>query len=64
MPKPNCSEEIDVGAIDFDHLGRREGLPRSVMAATAMTLRAAVATRNVRHFEGASVPVVNPWDAA
>jgi hypothetical protein len=23
MPKPNCSEEVDVGAIDFGHLGRR-----------------------------------------
>ena len=23
MPKPNCTEEVDVGTIDFGHLGRR-----------------------------------------
>ena len=23
MPKPNCSEEVDVGAVEFGRLGRR-----------------------------------------
>jgi len=34
----------------------------AVIAATALALRAAVVTRNVRHFEGAGVELVNPWE--
>lgn len=32
------------------------------IAAIALTRRATVATRNVRHFQWPSVKVVNPWD--
>lgn len=31
------------------------------IASIAQARRATLATRNVRHFEGLSVPVVNPW---
>ena len=45
-----------------------EGRPTSVedgmMAAIALAYGAHVATRNVRHFEGFGLEVVNPWDAA
>jgi predicted nucleic acid-binding protein len=33
----------------------------SMIAATALVHGAAVATRNVRHFEAAGVQLVNPW---
>jgi hypothetical protein len=32
------------------------------IAGIALARRATVATRNVRHFAGLSVPVVNPWE--
>jgi predicted nucleic acid-binding protein len=31
------------------------------MAGIALARRATLATRNVRHFDDLSVPVVNPW---
>ena len=33
------------------------------IAAIARSMRASVATRNVRDFEGAGIPVLNPWEA-
>lgn len=32
------------------------------IAGIALARRASIATRNLRHFEGLSVPVVSPWD--
>jgi predicted nucleic acid-binding protein len=34
------------------------------VAGIALARFATIATRNVRHFDGLSVPVVNPWDGA
>jgi predicted nucleic acid-binding protein len=33
-----------------------------LIAATALSRGAVLATRNTRHFEGLGVPIVNPWD--
>jgi predicted nucleic acid-binding protein len=45
----------------------RAGKPRelrdSMIAGIAMAQRAALATRNVRHFDDLEVPVVDPWNA-
>ena len=46
---------------------RRAGRPISQIdcqiAAIARSMRASVATRNVRDFEGAGIAVLNPWEA-
>lgn len=34
----------------------------AMICGIALARRAEVATRNVRHFEPASVPVINPWE--
>jgi hypothetical protein len=42
----------------------RPGDPRDTMiAGIALSQRATLATRNVRHFDDLSVPVVDPWRA-
>jgi toxin FitB len=41
--------------------GRTVDVRDTFIAGIALARRAAVATRNVRHFEDLSVPVVNPW---
>ena len=41
--------------------GRPVDIRDTQIAAIAQARRATLATRNVRHFEGLSVPVVNPW---
>ena len=35
-----------------------------LIAATALRHGLTLATRNVRHFQGIGVPIVNPWDQA
>ena len=46
---------------------RRAGRPMSQIdcqiAAIARSMRASVATRNVRDFDGVGIPVLNPWEA-
>jgi toxin FitB len=37
--------------------------PDTQIAGIAVSRGAAIATRNVRHFPGLSVPVINPWGA-
>ena len=44
--------------------GRPIGVQDAMIAAIARSHGAAVATRNVRDFDGTGVTVVNPWDAA
>lgn len=44
--------------------GRPVDIRDTQIAGIAQARRATLATRNVRHFEGLSVPVVNPWDRA
>jgi len=41
--------------------GRTVDLRDTMIAGIAIARRATLATRNVRHFEDLSVPVVNPW---
>jgi predicted nucleic acid-binding protein len=35
----------------------------TMIAGIALARHATLATRNTRHFEGMSFPVVNPWDS-
>ncbi|HUR83593.1 MAG TPA: type II toxin-antitoxin system VapC family toxin [Thermoanaerobaculia bacterium] len=46
---------------------RRAGRPVEIrdlqIAGIATARRAAIATRNVRHFEGLTIPVIDPWTA-
>lgn len=41
--------------------GRVVETPDTQVAGIAIARRATICTRNVRHFEDAGVPVVNPW---
>lgn len=47
---------------------RKTGRPTDVrdteIAGIALSRRATIATRNVRHFDDLDIPVVNPWTAA
>jgi predicted nucleic acid-binding protein len=43
--------------------GRPVDLRDTQIAGIALARRASLATRNVRHFDGLSVTVVNPWTA-
>ena len=42
--------------------GRPIDIRDTQIAGIAMACRGSLATRNVRHFEGLSVPVLNPWE--
>ena len=44
------------------HCGRRLDLGDALIAGTAKTHDLAIATRNVRDFDGLDVEVVNPWE--
>jgi predicted nucleic acid-binding protein len=44
--------------------GRPVGEADLQIAAIALSRGLPIATRNIRHFEGSGVAVVNPWDAA
>ena len=41
--------------------GRPVDIRDTQIAGIALACRGSLATRNVRHFEGLSVPVLNPW---
>jgi hypothetical protein len=41
--------------------GRPVDIRYTRIAGIAQARRATLATRNVRHFEGLTVPVLNPW---
>jgi toxin FitB len=43
--------------------GRSVELRDTMIAGIALAQRATLATRNVRHFDDLSVPIVNPWHA-
>jgi predicted nucleic acid-binding protein len=43
-------------------MGRSADFRDVQIAGIAASRRATVATRNVRHFEGAGVELVNPWE--
>jgi len=42
--------------------GRPADLRDTQIAGIAAARRASIATRNLRHFQDLSVPVINPWD--
>lgn len=42
--------------------GRPIDMRDTQIAGIALARRATLATRNVRHFKGLNVPVINPWD--
>lgn len=44
--------------------GRPVDIRDTLIAGIALARRATLATRNRRHFEGLTVPVVNPWEGA
>lgn len=44
------------------HAGRAVDVGDALIAGTAKAHRLAIATRNVRDFEGMDIDVVNPWD--
>ena len=41
--------------------GRERDVRDSMIAGIALSQQAALATRNVRHFDDLEVPIVNPW---
>lgn len=49
-------------AADRQRRGRAGDLRDTMIAGIALTRRATLATRNLRHFEDLVVPVVNPWE--
>ena len=44
--------------------GRADDLRDAMIAGVALAHHATLATRNIRHFDDLSVPVVNPWESA
>lgn len=48
-------------AVNRQAHGRTIDLRDTQIAGIAMARRAAIATRNVRHFEDVGVPILNPW---
>jgi predicted nucleic acid-binding protein len=72
------SEKLEHRILSFDHAAaeqaallmtkrRRAGQPRelrdTMIAGIAIAQRAALATRNGRHFDDLDVPIVDPWSA-
>jgi predicted nucleic acid-binding protein len=72
------AENFEGRVVQFDHaaaeetallmaarhrIGRRGDLRDNMIAGIALAQRATLATRNVRHFDDLTVPVVNPWHA-
>ena len=43
--------------------GQASELRDTMIAGIALAQRATLATRNIRHFDDLSTPIVNPWDA-
>ena len=52
--------QIDV---DRERRGRPVGFADTQIAGIAVSRGAAIATRNVRHFDDLSVKIINPWNA-
>ncbi len=51
-------------AADRKARGQPVDMRDTFIAGIAMARRASIATRNTRHFDGLTVPVINPWLAA
>jgi hypothetical protein len=58
-----AAEEAAKLAARRQRRGRPVDLRDTQIAGIALARRASLATRNVRHFDGLSVTVINPWTA-
>lgn len=56
-----AAEQAAVLAAERRRTGRPGDMRDTQIAGMALARRAAIATRNTRHFGGLSVPVINPW---
>lgn len=45
-----------------EQAGRNPGTADTQIAATALSRKMSLATRNVRHFEGLELELINPWE--
>jgi len=50
-------------AAERQRVGRPVDFRDTQIAGIALARRGTLATRNIRHFEDLSVPVINPWDS-
>lgn len=60
----NAATQAAQLAADRKARGRPVDMRDTFIAGIALARRATLATRNVRHFDDLSVPVVNPWEPA
>jgi predicted nucleic acid-binding protein len=60
QPAAECAAEL---AAERQRAGRPIDMRDTQIAGIAVARRATIATRNVRHFDGLGVPVINPWTA-
>jgi len=58
----NAATQAAQLAADRKARGRPMDMRDTFIAGIALARRATLATRNVRHFDDLSVPVVNPWE--
>ncbi|HEY2184985.1 MAG TPA: type II toxin-antitoxin system VapC family toxin [Xanthobacteraceae bacterium] len=56
-----AAEEAAILMATRQHSGRIGEVRDTMIAGIALSQRATLATRNVKHFDDLSVPVVNPW---
>ena len=59
---PAAAASAALGALR-QQSGVRMELRDLLIAGVALSRRGTLATRNVRHFEGTGVPLINPWPA-
>ncbi|KAA8825753.1 type II toxin-antitoxin system VapC family toxin [Bifidobacterium reuteri] len=50
--------------VEREHRGKPTSIQDAMIAATACSWGAAVATRNIKDFEGTGVELINPWECA
>ena len=60
----NAASEAAVLAAARKARGRPVDMRDTFIAGIAMARRATLATRNIKHFDELTVPVVSPWEAA
>ncbi len=60
----NAATEASMLAASRKARGRPVDMRDTFIAGIAMARRASLATRNVRHFDDLTVPVINPWAPA
>jgi predicted nucleic acid-binding protein len=59
----NAAQQTALVMAARNRAGKPRDLRDSMIAGIALTQRATLATRNIRHFDDLSVPVVDPWNA-